>query len=87
MAATAKPGLGRREWLFDVLDLFFEAVDLALYVDDAACDIVIAGLGGDGVRLSEHFLADEFEPSPGAAVSGAGPDEFFEMKAEAGELF
>ena len=51
-----------------ILNLFFNSVYPAFYVDHDTGNLGIRGLAGNSVGFSEHLLADEVQPAPGLVV-------------------
>jgi hypothetical protein len=56
-------------FLLYILNLLLNTVDLAFYINNITGRFSIGGLARNGVRFSEHFLADEVQPASGLVGS------------------
>src|SRR5690606_21938049 len=79
--AAPLPGVPRRPLnppSLDVLDLFLDAVDRPLHLDDRPRNLRVGGLAGDGVRLAQHLLRQEIQRPPHGPAP-ARRDQFAEL--------
>src|SRR5688500_17587279 len=77
-------GVGSRAYqLFDVLDLFLQAIDGAFDFDDVPRNFGVVGFAGDGVGFAEHFLGNKIELTAGVLAGSATLLEGIEMGCEA----
>src|SRR5205085_1047410 len=67
---------------FNVLDQLLDLFQGALDLDDVAGNLDVAGLGTDGVGLSEHLLRQELQLSASALLV---PDDLLELLEVAGQ--
>jgi hypothetical protein len=65
-----------------ILDLFFNPVYSAFYVDYAIGNLGIGSLAGDGIGFSEHFLTDEVQPAPGLVICLTAIQELLQVRIQ-----